>query len=247
MLDEYVKKYLEWMEENGIEANIFKDGIVNYDVWESSKFKPLFVLREVHDIPDEDTWGKIYNFLDDKNDVKRGVSPTWIRVALLADGLKKSYDGIEAKYEYQTYERGEKENWNHRKEYRNIIEHIAVINLKKISGGNYKNSLESQKTKCYTEHIDYFKEELMNQIAEIKPNLIVLCGKGLLDECKDILFTENENISKESGYYFSDNEHCLANGCMVFEVYHPSFGSGRKKNYEKTFELYNKLIHEQCE
>lgn len=115
---------------------------------------------------------------------------------------------------------------------------IAVINLKKISGGSSANSEQSRKTELYTDHIKIFSDELRAQILEINPNLIVCCGKGLLKECEDILFIKSDDSKYD--YYFDEDENRLKNGCYIFEVYHPSC-TNVNANYNNIVEQFRRI------
>lgn len=219
----------------------FRDGVTNPDVWfaEGNDFRPLFILKEVS-IGKKDvcelsdflhTWGNktCFDFVEYPfDDVKVGTFPQWKRIAHLAKGLEYVYKNNSIpKYKFcdLDYKAGDYvysgaiPGYNTEKhktvtanqDYIDIINKIAILELKKIGGGTTVGTGISLATKHYTEHIEPFKGLLIRQINLIEPTVIICLGrqdgKCISHLLKDIR-AEYNNIPWIDGYHhqYSSNE-----------------------------------------
>lgn len=183
----------------------YRDGVVCPEIWfkEENKFRPLFILKEVSigksSISDLDdylkTWGNQSSFEFVENpfdDVKVGIFLTWRRIAALAKGLEdvqngkgiREYNIDEFKYQQggEVYE-GNIEGYHNYKArtannvYNDIINKIAVLEIKKIGGGTTVGSELSIATQYYSNHIKPFQDLICRQIELINPTVIIVCSK----------------------------------------------------------------------
>lgn len=134
-------------------------------------------------------------------DIKIGVNKfegrnPWIRVAMLAKGMETYFaEGRIPDYEelriFQFKEGGKKNPDNvsndpnyacqtANKEYLDIIDRIAVVNMKKLAGGTNAGSNMSIASGWYLDHISNENPELetlfIRQILMLDPTVIICCG-----------------------------------------------------------------------
>lgn len=215
-------------------------------------FRPLFILKEVslgfNFTSDIDSyikkWGNRTRFEFVGNpfdDVKIGKFRTWIRIARLAKGLEEITNGNDEcdyyKYDF-SYSPGEEKYCGDIEGYRvgsdgvrrtanttykDIIERIAVINVKKIGGGKNVNCELSNQSMHYFEHIEPFVKFLCSQIDLIDPTVIICCGRGIYDQLSIV----RRNTAKR----------------IWLNRYHPAMTSN-KCFYEDTLTEYKHLFQQ---
>lgn len=230
----------------------FRDGVTCPGKWfqEGNDFRPLFVLKEVSLGIDRLTelddylkeWGYQHYFefaTNPYDDIRIGRFPTWIRIARLAKGLEEIHMGADncdyykhnlsfksGGEKYTGYINGYKtSNYLYRtasEEYLDIIDRIAVINLKKVGGGKNVESEISEATMPYTKHIGPFADLLCSQIKLINPTIVVCCGREK-SACfskllNDIKATSGERIWID-GYHpaYSSNERFFYSPLNVYK------------------------------
>ncbi len=181
--------------------DFIKDGIINNSQWNSQQVKILFVLKEVNGNigPDLTKW-LIEN---------RGLfGRTYPKVIKWAKTILE-----------QTCEKDVAIN--------DVIDKIAVINLKKIPGTSRTNKIQ---LKAFVEK---YKEQLKEQIDRINPNIIV-CGNvaylyfDIYDEKieKYDRYTTREEKNTPLTMYFHKER-------IILNAYHPS--SWKYKTVENDF------------
>lgn len=163
-----------------IDTNFFEDGIIDPDAWFSNEhIRPLFILKEVHDRGKQK--GLRINFVAMKDDVNCDIwnrKGMWRALGTLAKGIIHNLEGNAI----PTYEETYNESLE---EYRNTLRKIAIINLKKTTGGGGAETTESMQTKHFICHASHFKDKIREQIALIKPTVIICCSPDVAG-CFDI-------------------------------------------------------------
>ena len=91
--------------------------------------------------------------------------------------------------------------------YRDTLRQIAIINIKKLSGGNREDSDASKKTKHFSCHACKFKDKLQKQIDIINPTIIICCGTDVKD-CFDITDNKIYGIPAIVGLHPATNPNC---------------------------------------
>lgn len=184
----------------------FRDGVICPERWftNGNNFRPLIILKEVslginnlNELDDYLTlWGnpKYFEFVDNPfDDIRIGTFTQWKRIARLVKCMHELYCGEETidyhKYDMKFIPSGEIYNGNiegYKKflnqrtantVYNDIVEQMAVIEIKKIGAGQTAVSELSIATKHYTEHIEPFVDLLSQQIELIDPTVIVCLGR----------------------------------------------------------------------
>ena len=203
-------------------ATFFRDGVIDPETWfKDNKLRPLFILKEVHDNPlkDEEKDGNNYidfTAMNEKpgHDIWNGKG-MWIALATLAKGIfskvedrdKKENDTEILPYE-QLYDRLRNKD---KEEYHTTLRQIAIINLKKLSGGGNESSEQSKQTKHFKCHACKFKEKIQEQIRMIDPDVIIFCGSDI-EECFDVINGKISMGEKEipvvNGLHPSTNANC---------------------------------------
>lgn len=211
LMEQWEKECREWIKEKCKENKIeefeftfFKDGIINPDVWFKNHFRPLFILIEPHD----KKWSnRCIDFvaMEEGTDYDiwccqgRGM---WKALATLANGIISANADAEI-VPYEEIYFGEMNNIIN---YREIIQQIAIINLKKAASGGRVGSDESNKTINYLEHVRKFKDKLENQIRMVEASHIILCGSKI-GECFEIKDNKLYGIPVIKGLHPSVNSN----------------------------------------
>lgn len=202
----------------------FRDGVTNPEVWftEGNNFRPLFILKEVSigkESAEELTcyleeWGnpKYFEFAENPfDDIKNGQFSQWRRIARLAKGLEKVYhESVIPEYycfdldykkgnikydgDIEGYKKYKPLTAN--KEYIDIINKIAILEIKKVGGGKTVGLEISKATKYYSEHIEPFADLLAKQIELIDPTVIICLGREN-EACISKLFNNIKPSIKE--------------------------------------------------
>lgn len=224
---------------------------------EGNDFRPLFILKEVsigiNDVSKLDSyleyWGntKCFEFVENYfDDIRIGSakSKTWKKIAKLAKGMYEIHSGKDKidynKYNFDFITGGEKyagsipgylKEFSQRtanQEYIDIIDRIAVIDLKKVGGGTKVESKLSLEFEHYTNHISQFSDLLCEQIKLIDPTVIVCCGYEF-GRCTSALLDE---IKQQFG------------SCIWMDQYHPAYW--RISNEIFFDEFFDKYKRECC-
>lgn len=166
---EYHTKVKNYLKDNEYEevATFYADGIVCEEEFRKKDCRPLFILKEVHE---EESESEFYNFLESP-DIREGKEVTWRKLITLARGIINGNSDDE----YKLITANDTEIYN---EY---VKKVAIINLKKIAGGKYCGDKKSLSTLHFSEHAKIFQNELREQIRDIKPTIVVCCGKDVYD------------------------------------------------------------------
>ena len=211
------KLFTDWKKDEIFLSNFYADGIVNETIWfENDKFpKILYILKEVH----ETGKNRECNFVKDTDmDVQNGYDKglfMWRKIAAHARCI------LEKDYKFNADE------MTNSGTYLKAVNQIAIINLKKASGGNDANSQKSMESMSYQWHTEKYSEFIQRQIAIISPSIIICCGT--FEDCKKHIFMTNDNLA-DYDFYFEESPKAyerfnvfeLNNGCLVFDNDHPS-------------------------
>ena len=211
-----------------------RDGVTCPEVWfqEGNNFRPLFILKEasigidsIKALPDRlKVLGnpKYIEFAEYPfEDVRVGKSKTWIKIAKLAKALEEVHFGKDIidydKYDLSFKPGGEEyvgdiEAYlydDNRKRtgnpiYRDIIDKIAVLDLKKVAAGKNTKSELSKETLNFTEHTEKFKDMIYHHIALMDPTVIICCGKDADKWLSDYL---TEIKQRTDDIYWINNYH----------------------------------------
>jgi len=234
----------------------YRDGVTCPEVWfkENNNFRPLFILKEVstgkNTIAELDdyleVWGHktCFEFAEDPfDDIKYGYFTTWQRIARLAKGLEEMYlsstfcdyykhdfSFVDGGLEYLGNNNGYRINHpcqTANTTYNEIINKIAVIDIKKVGGGTKTNSeLSTKGSVYYTSHIESPLDDLfIRQIKLINPTVIICCGR--------------EGGGFSTGILKEIKEKC--NDIPWIDGYHPTYSSN-ENFYEIPIETYKKIL-----
>jgi|SRR5690606_14760368 len=175
------------------------DGIVNIDEYLSSELKIMWVLKEVHSVGDDGKWDLRDALKSLKNEAKTAMKEGWTGtfnpIVYITYGIlnEKMWEEIP-------------NTWDDPKII-DILNKVAYVNLKKVSGNSVAN---------HRELIDYnnqFHHIIKMQIEAFCPDVII-CGNTLeIFDYFGMDYTENrvENMI----FYFSDKH-------ILIDAYHPN-------------------------
>lgn len=217
--EEAVREWLKTDDKYNIADKVpfFCDGVTCPEIWfqSNNEFRPLFILKEVSlgvdSINELDgflkTWNEQtrFNFVECPfDDVKIGRFTLWKKIAALANGLENVYIKKSIReYDINAFEYIKGEEYKGKIDgyikygartsnalYNDVINKIAVLEIKKIGGGRSVGSELSICTRHYIEHIAPFKDLIIEQIKLIDPTVIICCSKefntlGLLREIEN--------------------------------------------------------------
>jgi len=231
----------------------FRDGIVCPEKWfeNDNEFRPLIILKEVslgiNQLDELDgflnLWGnpKYFEFVENPfDDIRIGTFAQWRRIARLVKGLEDIYNGADSSdyYKhnldfvtggeiYQGNIEGYKTVNNQRTanvEYNDIVDRMAVLEIKKVGAGQSVGSELSIATKHYTEHIEPFQDLLCQQIDLINPTVIICLGRENGSCISHLL----KNVKMETGerlwidgyhHAFSSNLHFYEEPLNTYKEY----------------------------
>lgn len=170
-LIEKEKELMErWKKERAGYDCFNEDGVINYEVWKREKLHILFVLKETNELS-----GSLSRFLE-----AEGSSTywrTWNNIARWTDVLLNHH--------YSEY--------ISRDFLREMLSHVAVMNLKKQAGGNRATRAEILK------YARNDKKLLLEQMRLYQPDIVITCGFNLVSDIvlKEILEEQEEWIKNE--------------------------------------------------
>lgn len=210
------RKWIWSFEDKESRASFYADGVIDPEVWfeKGNIIRPLLVLKEVHENKPKNS-NEHFNFVStekdsEEDDIWKGKLPTWRRVGVLAKGIFSVIENNGEVPEYDTSYRMVDDD------YHAVLKRIAVINLKKFAGGKSGQDNYSKLTLYFWKHAVFAEAEnrqyLSKQMQLISPNIIICCGKGVIEHIKPI--ADKLGIG------------------MVLEVNHPSRISKKKFYYD---------------
>jgi len=177
-----------------------KDGIIcqkNFGKHPKSKHRILWILKEAND-PDGGGWS-LTDFLATRVDESEGLFHYNRWAATFGLVIKVSYGLLNGFIDYDKIEKDLKKASE-------ILDYIAVINIKKVPGGSRASLAE------IAEKIN--PQVILEQINEIKPD-IVIGGNTLWILAKNNLFLESKELSEENWGLFKNN-------ILWVDAYHPN-------------------------
>ena len=210
---------VEFEKEQGID--LIRDGIINNTTFTTSKYKILFIMKEVNMGGSKFEKGFSLNdviakWIEPKK-VKKDWRGTYNKLILGANAIVTG----EANYKI--------------KESISSLNHCAVINVNKSGGGARTN------LKKLAIQFEQQKEILKAQLEEINPNIIVCSGtykvvKPLLLELYHHLSFEKQKLKdfKYKKCYFGDK--------LIIDYYHPAYAMNQKKYIENLLSAYQNWI-----
>lgn len=240
------------------DAIFYKDGVFDIDEWFSNKdFRPLFILKEVNEANKDEAEKEAQ--IHSENEIKKygekaaikncvdfvgtgniyGSDPwngerMWKRIGALAVALYKAYNNDED-IDYDNVNKIMSENVESGETLRQTVcRKIAIINLKKLGGGNNVESDKSKATLCFECHAKQFYKNLIEQITFIQPTVIICCGKDIVAKSLGLMDEKIKAVKKEIEIYSPTGKKQKID---VINGYHPS-------NQVKTENFYNKTIKE---
>lgn len=196
-----------------------EDGIIcpeKFGKHQKSKHRILWILKEAND-PDGGGWS-LTDFLATRVDESEGLFRYKRWSATFGLVIKVSYGLLNGFINYDKIE-------NDLKKASEILDYIAIINIKKVPGGSRA-------------HLPKIAEEInprviQEQINEIKPD-IVIGGNTLWILAKNNLFLESKDLSPESW-------GLLKNKILWVDAYHPNNTSvTHEEYYSQIIKLANK-------
>ena len=189
-----------------------KDGVVDEFEYVKGKVKVLYILKEVNDWKN----GDLRKFARDGARWR-----TWNNIARWQYGIQKYFETGTAVFKNTI-------NHNDRKE---ILKTIAVLNLKKESGGASSNMGQ------IWNHANKDKDLLREQIELYDANVIICCGTG--DIVEELQLFKNIGVFKNAtnGIGFAKN-----NNIIVVKYMHPQCRKSKKKLFENLFSTIKEIL-----
>jgi hypothetical protein len=192
-----------------MKKNEIDDGIIcpeKFGKHPKSKHRILWILKEAND-PDGGGWSLI-DFLATRINESEGLFSYKRWSATFGLVIKVSYGLLNGFIDYDKIE-------NDLKKASEILDYIAIINIKKVPGGS----------RAYLPKIaeEINPQVILKQINEIKPD-IVIGGNTLWILAKNNLFLESKDLSKESWGLFKNKR-------LWVDAYHPNNTKVTHKEY----------------
>lgn len=204
-IDRLFEKWLRSYQKKGIPTQGFsRDGIVDEDRFTNANRRVLFVLRETNSFPESNEFrGDLRAFL--RHTVKWQL---WHTVGRWAYGILNDFPTYHESYCHKSIREG--------------IGSVAIINLKKITGGSWSDLDEINQTA----HRD--REFIIREVDVIDPQVIVACGTwGHLVWLFDL-----DDLPKQDKFSY-------AGGRLYLSTRHP-VRADNQKTYDQLKELWLK-------
>lgn len=171
------KLFEEWKSKEG-RVGFSNDGIVDYDKYVHSRYKILFLLKETNN--------KERKSIDLTKFLKEGANRThtWDNIARWIKVMLQDSEPIWDNYK------------NIKVEKKDLISRVAVMNIKKTSGGHTANNKEI---------IQIAEEDsklIKSQIELINPDIIISCGSSVSN------FINNNIADRIGGFYTRNGISC---------------------------------------
>lgn len=197
--------------------NVFiDDGIVNCDVWSTQSGKKiLYVLKEAHGGNDDWPLAKRLR--------KKPSSSIWKRVIEWTYGIQNTTESRIAEYSPDIYERNS-----------DLINNIAVVNLKKSSG---KPSSSYGEINAYAIADSV---EIKKQLSIIAPDIIV-CGSTFY--ALNHVYSEQlrpDGVHCDNWFYYTN---IITGGrTLIIDYYHPANHYPALLNYYAVASIYQQAL-----
>ena len=187
-----------------------KDGIVNENEYLKSNVKVLYILKEVNDWKEGDL----------RDLIKEGKRwRTWNNIARWQNGIQKYYESGELIFKNHISK-------NDRIEF---LKSIAVLNLKKESGGATSNYHQIMK------HATEDKALLKEQINLYKPDVIICCGTGEFVSILNLAGDRNFKPSSNGTKYSKNNEN------LIISYKHPQARVGKRILFDNLMDVIKEV------
>lgn len=203
-------------------TNFISDGAVNPDIYEQSKPKIVFFLKEAYSKSDDGGWS-LTNWLNNGAMTRMwGAVAEWtygIRNTTTTEFLPKPYLSTEEKTA--------------------LLKSIAIINVKKSNGtvhSDYADLLQYAELDCV-----YLKKEL-----DILSPDVIICGNN--SSLLRLLYGEKIQDGKVSSTGIIDDEFMHKNGYvfigkqLIIDYYHPANQYPSMLNYYTVCSLYQQAL-----
>ena len=175
------------------------DGIVNIDEYLASEIKIMWILKEVHSVGDNGKWDLRDALNSLKNETQTAMKYEW--TGTFNPIVYITYGILNEKYWEEI-----PNTWDD-PEIIDILNKIAFVNLKKVSGNSVANHNE------LFEYHNKYHHIIKMQIEAFCPDVII-CGNTL--EIFDFFGTDyKENKEDNMIYYYSDKH-------IIIDAYHPN-------------------------
>tara|TARA_Y100000766_G_scaffold262425_1_gene253640 strand:+ start:131 stop:766 length:636 start_codon:yes stop_codon:yes gene_type:complete len=178
-----------------------KDGVVNDMEYNRSSVKILFILKEVNGWPN----GDLRELLNRAEKWR-----TWNNISRWNYGVQSYFKT--GKFDFK--------NKITKKDRKEILKNIAVINLKKASGGSSSNMGEIR------QHALEDKELLKEQVNLYTPDLVICCGTGNIIPQLN-LFEKSKYTKSSEGVVYSNNSNPL-----IINYLHPQCMKGKRELFD---------------
>lgn len=220
------KLFNEWENQEHHKGKIFiRDGVINPEVFYSSDFRPLFLLKEAYGKDESNNDIAKEHNINFGEDCKQKNS-TWPNISRWIYAMLNTTKEKPAEYtELDCFT--DKKN-----EY---LQKMAVVNIKKSNGF----SITIPKNLNF--YVVKDRKKIKKQIELINPTIIV-CG-NTLSRFKKILSLDKKYNTQFKEKHFAWIEHS-GNKILVLDCYHPSKRSSPRELYDIFAELYHKAISE---
>ena len=202
-------------------TDFIPDGVVDENIWNKSERKILFLLREVNDCPngfDERDYLKFY--FDPEHKYMR--SPTIDNLILWAYGIQNIPNSISwADVEKRAYAS-------------NVLESVALVNIKKASGGgtvdwdNFEKYFNSESNRNF----------IREQLQIYTPDIVVCGGTAYYLSC---LFPDEfaENNWKTT---FRGIRYIKINNTIYIDYKHPNIRAPKNVMYYALIDAIQELL-----
>ena len=216
-----------------------RDGIIDESVFgkaqlKGSPFRPLYILKEFHDEGGCTNCEELLNGCK-SHGINEATGLHWIDISKCnLCYRKKERTTKRLLYIAKTLEDVLGVNSNKEED---ILNRVAIINLKKMSGGSSIGTEKSVSTLDFSCHAQKFKHELKAQIEGIQPTIIV-CGST----CDDVLkiLDNPEEIDTHNDPCKLYKASLLGKDIYVLGMYHPN-------QSRVSDEVLKELINSVCE
>ena len=197
LMDDWEEKH----KNNGYKRFI-RDGIVCEEKWEAQHTpRVCYFLKEAYTSNENG-----YNLVEDLHDCERPWT-MWRKVAIWTQAIYNAFNDNICEYDDEVLRSKEKE----------IIDRIAVVNVKKSNGGS-ESEYEDLKKYAIEDRL-----EIKRELEIIQPDIIV-CGNNL-SLLKLVLGEELQNDDTW------DNMLALWKDTLVLDCYHPAVHYPNRVNY----------------
>lgn len=197
-----------------------RDGVIDEPVFGNAQlkgypFRPLFVLKEVHDKNGCAGCNELLNGCKNHG-VNEATGLHWIDFTKCNFGYKDKIGTTPKVLEFEKIiEEVLGVDVNNEED---ILNRVSIINLKKMGGGSTTGTEKSASTLHFSSHAQKFKSELKKQIEEIMPSIII-CGGTYGDICKILDITEELDNQHQSCKVFKSS--LLDKDIYILDMYHP--------------------------